>query len=83
MIHAGRKRQPYGSGSWVEASFPVSLFWSSFCFLFFSSSPICASIAWDGMDGFAFFPDPFVLHSFLGFVWWRLRGGGIRYISNK
>ena len=37
----------------------------SFVFSFFSSSPIHASIACVGVNGFTFLPNPFVLRSFL------------------
>ena len=42
----------------------------SFCFLFFSSSPIRASIVWVGVDSFATYRDPFffVLSFFSFFV---------------
>ena len=57
-------------------------------FLFFSSFPMRASISCVVADGFTFFPDPFFLRSFLlvsflSIVACRLRGSGIRYISNK
>ena len=65
MIHAGRKRRPNDPGSWIGGPLPVPFFCSSFCFLFFSSSPIRASIACVGVDGFLFYPDPFFLPSFL------------------
>ena len=88
MIHAGRKKRPNGPGSWVEGLLSVSFFWYSFCFLFFSSSPICASLAWVGVEGFAlcsdlFFLRSFLLVSFLGVVARRPRGGGMKYLSNK
>ena len=50
--------------------------------------PLWASIAWVGVDGFAFCPDPFFLRSFLLVcflctVACRPRGSGIRCMSNK
>ena len=52
MIHAGRKRRPNGPGTWGGGAAPCFFFCSSFYFLFFSSSPIYASNAWVGVDGF-------------------------------
>ena len=43
----------------------VSFLCSSFCFLFSSSSPMRASIAWLGVDIFAFCPDVFLRSFFL------------------
>ena len=51
---------------------------SSFCFLFFSSSPITASIAWVGMDGFALCSDLFFLRSFFDIVVRQPRGSRTR-----
>ena len=64
----------------------VYFFCSSFCFLFFPSSPICASIVWVGVNGFTICPAPFFLHSFLlvsflGIVAHRPRGSRMRYLS--
>ena len=57
-------------------------------FVFFSSSPIRASIARIEVDGFGLCSDPYFLRSFLpvsflGVVAHRPRGSVIRYISNK
>ena len=74
-------------GSWVGDPLPVSFFGPSFYFLFYSFSPIRASIAWVEVDCFAVCPDPFFLRScflsFLGIIACQPRGSGIKYMSNK
>ena len=73
----------------AELKPPLSLhfFFSvfSFCFLFFSSSPIRASVACVGVEAFALCPDPFFLRSFLlisllGIIACRPRGSGMKYM---